>query len=387
MPSKPPSSQWSPAQRKIQTARTPQEWVAAVLEAIAAEGPDNVSPEIVDLVQRVAEEPDKYTIENGTASRKLGFVQKWLPVAAGAAAVALPFITGPGAGLGALGALGGWGKKLLGKDDKDKPGGGLSARDWLDLALGVGNVVAPLVGANKAADASAEAARIQADAYREGLAFLKEQWAKYNTDFEPYLKAGQAAVGRLSTAASERPPLPVTPSAVLQARISGAPALGAFGQPRPTAPPTQPVLPSSAPPASGVSTTMPVPRPVPQPLPTSTTQPAPRPWSETTNLDDGTHLPDGRVIPYGPDNPRPPRPVLSPAGPPLQNPDTGPVVTPDHGQTPPSLGTFGQPPVSSAMPVAPRPQLVKIQAPDGEIREMPDRMANAFIARGARRVG
>jgi len=169
--------------------------------------------------------------------------------------------------------------------------------------------------------------------------------------------------------------------------LSGAPALGAFGQPRPTAPPTQPVLPSSAPPASGVSTTMPVPRPVPQPLPTSTTQPAPRPWSETTNLDDGTHLPDGRVIPYGPDNPRPPRPVLSPAGPPLQNPDTGPVVTPDHGQTPPSLGTFGQPPVSSAMPVAPRPQLVKIQAPDGEIREMPDRMANAFIARGARRVG
>src|SRR3990167_6580208 len=362
MPSKPPSSQWSPAQRKIQTARTPQEWVAAVLEAIAAEGPDNVSPEIVDLVQRVAEEPDKYTIENGTASRKLGFVQKWLPVAAGAAAVALPFITGPGAGLGALGALGGWGKKLLGKDDKDKPGGGLSARDWLDLALGVGNVVAPLVGANKAADASAEAAQIQADAYREGLDFLKEQWAKYNTDFEPYLKAGQAAIGRLSTAASERPPLPVTPSAVLQARISGAPALGAFGQPRPTAP-------------------------APPPLPTSTTQPAPRPWSETTNLDDGTHLPDGRVIPYGPDNPRPPRPVLSPAGPPLQNPDTGPVVTPDHGQTPPSLGTFGQPPVSSAMPVAPRPQLVKIQAPDGEIREMPDRMANAFIARGARRVG
>src|SRR3990167_4383488 len=295
MPSKPPSSQWSPAQRKIQTARTPQEWVAAVLEAIAAEGPDNVSPEIVDLVQRVAEEPDKYTIENGTASRKLGFVQKWLPVAAGAAAVALPFITGPGAGLGALGALGGWGKKLLGKDDKDKPGGGLSARDWLDLALGVGNVVAPLVGANKAADASPEAAQIQADAYREGLDFLKEQWAKYNTDFEPYLKAGQAAVGRLSTAASERPPLPVTPAAVLQTRLTGAPALGAFGQPRPTAAPATPaILPSSAPPAPDVSTKMPV--------PTTTRQPVP--------VDDGR----------------------------------------------PTLGTYGQPPVSSAQPV--RPQLV-----------------------------
>jgi len=51
-----------------------------------------------------------------------------------------------------------------------------------------------------------------------------------------------------------------------------------------------------------------------------------------------------------------------------------------------TLGAYGQPPVSSAMPVAPRPQLVKIQAPDGEVREMPEQMANAFLARGARRI-
>lgn len=204
-----------------------------------------------------------------------------------------------------------------------KGAGSLSARDWADLAFrGVG-IGTTIWGANKASDASKEAADIEAAAYREGLDFLKTQWAKYNEDFKPYLDAGHAAVGRMSGALEGTTPPPMPAS--VSARLNGRPTLGTFGQPQPrpttqTGPPLRPTIerPPNAPP---VSTTMPV------------TQPAPTPAPAPTE----------------------------------------------------SLGTYGQP-TSTTMPVGGQPKLVSVQAPDGEIREMPERMANAFLARGARRI-
>ena len=207
-----------------------------------------------------------------------------------------------------------------------KAAGSLSARDWLGLATKGFEIGTNIWGANKASDASKEAAEIEAAAYREGLAFLTKQWEKYNDDFKPYLDAGHAAVGRMSGALEGTTPPPMPAS--VSARLNGKPTLGTFGQPQPrpttqTAPPQRPTI--ERPPGPPVSTTMPVP---------------------------------------------------SPSGPPLRDPGE-----------PDSLGNFGQPPVSTTMPVVGgQPKLVRVQAPDGEVREMPEQMANAFIARGAKRV-
>lgn len=244
--------------------------------------PDGATKRAVRLSDRQRKELRQYLAQNGVTlpdgmevdpagnvNQNHGFgkqLKKWGPIAAGAAVTAfgipglMPGLIGGGGtaagstatlgstfgvpGLGAAGAPGGalygaaaptgggggflsglWGgvKKVGGALNPfrrgDGEGGGFSARDWLDLAMFGGNTVAGLWAANKQAGASDRAAELELEGYREGLAFLREQWEKYNKDYEPFLTAGQGAIGRLSTRMEGAAP-PGMPASV-QRRLTG----------------------------------------------------------------------------------------------------------------------------------------------------------------------
>lgn len=234
--------------------------------------------------------------------------------------------------------------------------GKLSARDWLDAAIFGGNTAAGIWGANKAADASAEAAKIQADAYREGLDFLKTQWAKYNEDFAPYLKAGQGAMGRMNTAMDGTTPPPM-PAAVRE-RVGAPGSLGAFGQPTSSVP-TLPRSAATTPGQPPVSTTMPVPRTTQQPVP------------DTGN---GQVMPDGFVGPRI-DNGAVDAPMTT-ADPTLNWP-----IDPATGlKRPPAAAT---PPAPTAAPNL-STVTVKVQFPDGTVEPTPVTQLGASLARGGK---
>ena len=130
---------------------------------------------------------------------------------------------------------------------------GMSARNWLDAAIFGTKTITDVYGAKQSAAASDRAAEIQAKSAAEALALVREQWEKYNKDYEPFLRAGTDAIGRLSTGAANRP-VPVS-AAEVRASLANYPTSGQYGQPRPTPTPAPTLGGFGRPP---VSTTIPV---------------------------------------------------------------------------------------------------------------------------------
>ncbi len=91
-----------------------------------------------------------------------------------------------------------------------------------------------LAGSKAQADASKEAARLQAQGVQEGLDFLKGKQAKQETAAQPYLNLGGMAVGRLPQLAASGPsygaPMPYQTQPRAQMPMAAQP-MGAMAQP------------------------------------------------------------------------------------------------------------------------------------------------------------
>ena len=110
--------------------------------------------------------------------------------------------------------------------------GKLGPRDWLDLAIFGGQSMADFWSARNMANASDRAAEIEAQSAREALALLREQWEQSRKDFAPYLEAGQAAIGQISSNMRGQSPraLPVSVESRLGGRPGAPGTMGSFGK-------------------------------------------------------------------------------------------------------------------------------------------------------------
>lgn len=213
---------------------------------------------------------------------------------------------------------------------------GFGARDWLDLALFGGSTIANIAGTRAANASSDRAAEAQLQASREALAFLKEQWAQDRADFAPYLEAGRGALGRINEGMAGRSAGPL-PEHI---------ARGALG-PRGPAPTT-------------------------------------RTYGDLPVLD-RTRDPERVGIPGGWRGPEQPAFSVGRTGPGGQHYDFGMTPPADSGPTvlgpgAPDAMMRGQPGVTrgygQALPGQPPPlggalKLVRMQAPTGEVQDVP----------------
>ena len=201
---------------------------------------------------------------------------------------------------------------------------GLGASDWLTAALFGGQTLANVWGTKQQVGATDRAAEAQLQANREALDFLKQQWETARADFQPWLTTGTTATNKLNESLTNMtaPGLP----AKLRQRMEGGydPQTG---------------------------------RLTPTPAPTTLSQ---------------FNQPGGGInLSKRPDNVSTTMPVPVPRQPRLGNEDT--------------LADFNRTPLSSTQPVR-HSRLVRVQAPDGEIRELPLVQAARAMQLGARRV-
>ena len=201
---------------------------------------------------------------------------------------------------------------------------GLGTSDLLTAALFGGQTLANVWGTKQQVGATDRAAEAQLQANREALDFLKQQWETARADFQPWLTTGTTATNKLNESLTNMtaPGLP----AKLRQRMEGGydPQTG---------------------------------RLTPTPAPTTLSQ---------------FNQPGGGInLSKRPDNVSTTMPVPVPRQPRLGNEDT--------------LADFNRTPVSSTQPVRDS-RLVRVQAPDGEIRELPLVQAARAMQLGARRV-
>lgn len=172
----------------------------------------------------------------------------WGAVPQGAAATGGTGATGAGAtGAGTTGTMGAYGTAA------EAARRGMSGRDWLDAAVfGTGTVMD--IAAGRSADRRADrAADIEAQAAKDALAFLKEQWEQSRADFAPWLEMGTNATNRLNTSLQAMPQPSATPPPGVARRLQNAPTMESFGvgagtlAPRTQQPP-QPLAQGGAPP-------------------------------------------------------------------------------------------------------------------------------------------
>jgi len=260
---------------------------------------------------------------------------------------------------------------------------GLSPRSWLDAAIFGGELFGDIWGTRQQVGASDRAAETQLQANREALAFLREQWDVARQDFAPYLALGHASAGRLSDYVTNTP-TPTMPANLRQQMEGGYDPQTYTPRPGWTPPPT------------------PAPRPTPTPAPTRRDLDY---WSARGMSpigENGQLAPGWRRTAYGYDFDGP-----QTAGGASQRPPTlggsfgrpSDVIDLSQGQdgvfttqpvprqaplTTRSLADFGRAPVSTTQPVP--TQRVRVQAPDGEIRELPIQQAAAAMRLGARMV-
>ena len=275
--------------------------------------------------------------------------KRWGPIVGGAALAAfgIPGVmpglfSGGGAGwvgsevgkvAAAAGGAGGGGAATAGKFL------GLGASDWLTAALFGGQTLANVWGTKQQVGATDRAAEAQLQANREALDFLKQQWETARADFQPWLNAETTAGNRLNEYLTTltRQRLPEN----LERR-----RLGEYD------PDTYLLRPAATPPSGGWA------RP-PSPTMAQFNQPS-----------------SGFDLSKRPDNVSTTMPVPVPRAPRPGN---------DAAALTPTLADFNRPPVSSTQPMR-NSRLVRVQAPDGEIRELPLVQAARAMQLGARRV-
>lgn len=211
---------------------------------------------------------------------------------------------------------------------------GLGASDWLSAALFGGQTLANVWGTKQQNKATDRAADAQLQANREALDFLKQQWETARADFQPYLNLGHAATGRLNDYVTTTPS-PTMPANLRQQMEGGYD------------PQTYTPRPNWTPPA--------------RPAPTTLAQ-----FNQPNVLD----------MTRGRDDVFTTQPVPRPATGPQQQP----MLT---SGTPATLADFGRTQMAPPQTVA---QTIRVQAPDGEIRDLPLVQAARALQLGARRV-